>query len=236
MLLHRFLKKIWTLRWHITSGICVLVLTVLWGYALTGMGPEKHQGEVYRILYVHVPSAFSAFVMAFFLLVQSILALKKSNTHFSHASWGKAYAEVGLLFTLLTLITGSLWGRPTWGVWWTWDARLTTTLILGLLYAGYLVLWSSLEEPQKRAKFCAVLGILIAIDVPIIYKSVSWWRTLHQPPSLFQGEQNYMSLEIKLLLYACSIFTIITAWMLCKLRYSNLAREKKLQSLTYSAF
>ncbi|MCY4444822.1 MAG: cytochrome c biogenesis protein CcsA [Proteobacteria bacterium] len=214
--------------------LTVVVLAGVWYYAISEAPSEKHQGDVYRIIYVHVPSAFCAFFAAFLLLVQSIKGLV--NTHHStHVLWGKALAEIGLLCTFLTLITGSLWGRPTWGVWWTWDARLTTTLILGLLYVAYLLLWNAMSSPAEKSKACGVLGILIALDVPIIYKSVTWWRTLHQPPSLFT-DQNVMAPQIKTLLFVC-IFSLLAVMIFFSFRrFYNLKLEMQLKAQAISEF
>lgn len=164
------------------------VLTALvlaqWGMGLFYAPVDALQGEVYRIIFLHVPAAFTAFFSAFILFIYSILALRTKSE--SHQRVCKATAEVGLIFTAITLVTGSIWGKPTWGVWWTWDARLTTTLLLAILYAGYLLLYASLEPGPGRTKACAILGILISADVPVIYQSVNWWRTLHQPQSMLR--------------------------------------------------
>ena len=216
-----------SLRW---GWLVVVILGVVWGWALIGVSTDRLQGDVYRILYLHVPAAFAAFGCAFLLLIQSIYSLKKPDS--SGILWGKALAEVGLLFTLLCLISGSLWGRPTWGVWWTWDARLTTTLILGLLYGGYLLLWSSIPTRESRVRACAVLGVLIAIDVPIIYKSVTWWRTLHQPPSLLTGGESdsVMADEMRQWLWISTLLVFVVMIWLSVLRYSVLKVEQQLYS------
>lgn len=214
------------------TGLLVLCLAVLsWGYALFFATTESHQGEVYRILYLHVPSAFSAFFCSFLLLVFSIGGLKGQK---SALIYSKATAELGLLYTILTLATGSIWGKPTWGVWWTWDARLTTTFILSLLYCGYLLLWSSMSSGPLRTKVCSVLGVLIAADVPVIYKSVTWWRTLHQPPSLLrEGGESTMSPEIKYLLLTCCVTGIsVCIWLIWQ-RSVNLKLQETLDKASY---
>ena len=218
----------WAYAFFRRCGWLAMIATiVVWGYGIFLMESEKHQGEVYRILYVHVPCALASFVAAFGLLVQGAMSLRRWEG--DRGLFGKVLAEVGLLFTLLTLITGSLWGRPTWGVWWTWDARLTTTLVLGLLYAGYLFLWSTLSSKKVRTRACALLGVLIALDVPLIYKSVTWWRTLHQPPSLFTGRENLMAPEIAQLLYVASFCVLcVMAWLSVH-RFENLKLEEKLR-------
>lgn len=181
---------------------------------------EQNMGEIYRALYVHVPSALTAFLMSFILLGVSIWGLIKKTP--ASAYWGKALAEAGFLYTCLALATGSIWGRATWGVWWTWDARLTTTLILGIQYAGFLALYSAYDEINKRITACAVMGVLIAINVPIVYKSVTWWRTLHQPPSLMRPGGSTMSPEIMTPLLFCLFAFVCAALVNSYQRYTTL--------------
>lgn len=215
-------------------GLGVLGLLVVafgWALAFAYAPMDRNQGEVYRIIYLHVPSAFAAFTTAFALLFFSLVGFFKKSE--SSLRWSKASAEVGLIFTGLTLATGSIWGKPTWGVWWTWDARLTTTFILALLYAGWLLLYSSLAPGRSRVTVCAVLGILIAADVPIIYKSVTWWRTLHQPPSMLRPGGATMDPEILYsLIYGIVAMLLYGAWMVW-IRGQNLKLEEQLESASY---
>jgi heme exporter protein C len=140
--------------------------------------PDRDMAHLQKIMYVHVPSAWSAFIAFFVVLVASIayLATRREKYDLLAAS----AAEVGVVLTGLTLALGSIWGRPTWGVWWTWDPRLTTTLILFLIYVGYLSLRAFTEDEDRRARWSAAIGILGALNVPIVYMSVQWWRTIHQ--------------------------------------------------------
>ncbi len=203
-----------------------------WALGFLWAPVDQHQGEVYRIIFLHVPSAFTAFASSLLLALVSIWTLRKKSVASLH--WGRAAAEVGLLFTILTLATGSIWGRPTWGTWWTWDARLTTTFLLALLYAGYLILYASLEHGTQRMKACAVLGILIFADVPVIYKSVTWWRTLHQPPSMMREGGSTMEPEIlKTLLLGIAIMTLLAIWLISQ-RAKNLAFREELESSSLS--
>jgi heme exporter protein C len=148
-------------------------------------------------------------------------------------AWSKATAEVGLLFTILTLATGSIWGRPTWGTWWTWDARLTTTFLLALLYAGYLLLYAAMPPGPSRIRVCAVLGILIFADVPIIYKSVTWWRTLHQPPSMIREGGSTMEPEILWTLVAGMVVMAMYAAWLVRLRSRNILLAEQLEAASF---
>ncbi|MCY4380539.1 MAG: cytochrome c biogenesis protein CcsA [Proteobacteria bacterium] len=224
-----------TLRSYRMVGVLVVTLFVgLMLYGILGATSEKHQGDVYRILYIHVSSALTSFLLSFLLMAQGIWNIRQPKS--SLIFLGKAICEVAFLFTCITLLTGSLWGRPTWGVWWTWDARLTTTFLLALLQVAYLLIWSSLERTDSRVRVCATLSILIAVDIPIIYKSVSWWRTLHQPPSLFRSDGATMAPEIAGLLYLCIISTIALSLWLVAWRYYLLNREDELQRLFFNTF
>lgn len=212
-------------------GLVILLgLLTLWGYGLVGASTEQHQGDVYRIIYLHVPAAFSAFLCSFVLFCLSLVGLRSAQNA-KPILYGRAAAEVGLVLTIITLVTGSIWGRPTWGVWWTWDGRLTTTFILFLLYCGYLFLWSALSAPALRSKVCSILGLLIFADVPIIYKSVTWWRTLHQPPSLFQSQSNLMAGEFfTVLMLGIVGMSSLTLWLIWQ-RGCNLYLQKEIDTL-----
>ena len=134
-----------------------------------------------KIMYVHVPAAWNAFLAFFVVFWASVVYLIK-RTERSDLLAASA-AEIGALFTGLTLILGSIWGRWAWGVWWTWDARLTSTAVLFIIFIGYLSLRSFTEDPERRATWSAGVGIFGALNVPIVYMSVRWWRTLHQTQS-----------------------------------------------------
>jgi heme exporter protein C len=129
-------------------------------------------------MYVHVPAAWNAFIAFFIVAVASLAYLWKGRER--HDLLAAAAAEVGAVLTALTLILGSIWGRPTWGVWWTWDPPLTSTAVLLLIFVGYLALRGFVEDAERRAQWSAAVGILGALNVPIVYMSVKWWRTIHQ--------------------------------------------------------
>jgi len=143
--------------------------------------PDRDMGHLQKIMYVHVPSAWNAFIAFFVVAIASLLYLWKGEER--HDLLAASAAEVGTLFTGLTLALGSIWGRPTWGVWWTWDPRLTSTAVLFLVFVGYLSLRSFVEDSDRRAQWSAAVGLLGALNVPIVYMSVKWWRTLHQMQS-----------------------------------------------------
>ena len=140
--------------------------------------PERDMGHLQKILYVHVPSAWNAFIAYLVVAIASIMYLWKGRER--HDLLAASAAEVETLFTGMTLALGSIWARPTWGVWWTWDPRLTSTAVLFLVFVGYLSLRSFVDDADRRAQWSAAVGLLGALNVPIVYMSVRWWRTLHQ--------------------------------------------------------
>jgi heme exporter protein C len=171
----------------------IVVALMVWGFyqAIYVAPDDAMQGYVFRIIYYHVPSAEVAFLFFAVSLMGSIgyLAYRRSNPNLAQTSdaWAVAGAEVGVVFCTVVLTTGPLWGRRAWGIWWTWDPRLTTTLILWLIYVSYLLLRRFAGGPQVQT-LSAVLGIFGAIDVPIVYMSNRWWRTQHPGP-VFGGSE-----------------------------------------------
>jgi heme exporter protein C len=172
------------------------------------------QGDVQRIMYIHVPTAWVAFLAFFVVFVSSLVYLWKRLPEADRLAY--ASAETGVLFTALTLIDGSIWGKPTWGTWWTWDARLTTTAMLLVIYVGYLMLRSFVEEPERRARLAALVGIVGFIDVPLIYMSVLWFRTLHQPPSIQTGGVKMPEAMLLTLLVNVGVYTLVYLFFLVK--------------------
>ena len=142
-------------------------------------------GIVQRIFYFHVPVAWVAFLAFFIVFIGSILYLWKRESKWDIIA--SSSAEVGIVFTTLVLITGSIWAKPIWGVWWVWDARLTTSLVLWLIYVAYLIVRAYATEEHRGARFAAVVGIVGFIDVPIVALAITLWRTQHPGPVIFQG-------------------------------------------------
>ena len=138
---------------------------------------EAQQGAIYRIMYFHVPSWFTCFTAFFIAGVSSIMYLVKRDTRYD--TLAVATVEVGTIFTIVGLVTGSIWARIIWGIWWTWDPRLTWALLTCVIYSGYLMLRHAIDDPTTRAKNAAVLGIFAFTSVVITYKAIDWWRTQH---------------------------------------------------------
>ena len=181
-----------------------------------GVAPrEATQGNVQRIMYLHVPSVWVAYLAFGVVLIASVVYLVRraeAADRLAHAS-----AEVGVLFTGITIATGSIWGKPTWGTWWTWDARLTTVSILFVMYLGYLLLRGMIEDRERGARFAAVLGIVAAFNIPLVHFSVLWWRTLHQPPSLMKPGSAAMPDVIKYALFVnFAAFTLLYVYFLTR--------------------
>jgi heme exporter protein C len=168
----------------VLGTLAVIALAVALVMAF-GVAPrELTQGNVQRIMYVHVPAILVAYLAFAVVLVASIAYLARrwdAADRVAHAS-----AEVGVLFTGINIATGALWGKPTWGTWWTWDARLTSVSIMFVMYLGYLLLRGAVEDRERAARFAAVVGIVAALNMPLVHFSVYWWRTLHQPASVLR--------------------------------------------------
>jgi heme exporter protein C len=180
-------------------------------------------GDVQRLMYVHVPTAWLAFLAFLLVFVMSVLYLIQRDPRWDRVA--ASSAEIGVVFTALTLALGMMWGKPTWGVWWTWDPRLTTTAILLAIYVGYLAIRGFADDPEKRARWAAVVGIIGFANVPIVYLSVVWWRTLHQPPSSPRSVSPEILWTLMLNLAA---FTLVYAYLMMR-RTRLAALEGKLE-------
>ena len=191
-IIHQFGSPPWVYRfcdrvipWLLPLTLLALFAGSVWGllYAPT----DYKQGDSYRIIYIHVPTAVVSlagyYVMAFAGLVSLVWRIKLADTAM------RAAAPIGAAFTAVALVTGAIWGKPTWGAWWVWDARVTSMLILFFLYVGVIALFQAYENKAIAARACAILSLVGTVNIPIIYKSVDWWYSLHQPASIkFTGE------------------------------------------------
>jgi heme exporter protein C len=172
--------------------------------------PDRVQGDAARIVYFHVPMAWVAFLAFFVVFGASIAYLRTRNPTWDHL--GLASAEVGVVFTTLVLITGSIWGYPIWGTWWAWDPKLTTTLILWFLYLAYLMV-RAYAEAGRGPTYAAILGIVGFVDVPIVYLSSVWWRTLHPAPVLGPAAAEQSTDIVWVLLLGLVAFTVLYAYL-----------------------
>ena len=168
-------------RWPLFGWFAVAFVIAAQAISIAISAPDRDMGDLQKILYIHVPAAWNMGLCYLAVALYSLRYLWKHNERDDLKA--AAAAEVGTVLNGLTLILGMIWGRPTWGVWWAWDARVTSTLIMFLIFAGYLALRSFVDEPDRRAQWSAAAGIFGAINYPIVYMSVRWWRTLHQVQS-----------------------------------------------------
>jgi heme exporter protein C len=191
---------------------------------------DAAQGNVQRLMYVHVPAAWLAFLAFFVVFVMSVLYLIQRDERWDNVA--AASAEIGVVFTVVTLLLGMMWGKPTWGVFWTWDPRLTTTAILLAIYVGYGALRSFADDAEKRARWSAIVGVIGFANVPIVYMSVTWWRTLHQPPSSPRSVAPDILWTLMLNLAA---FTLVYAYLMVRrIRLAKLEGELE-KRMAYNA-
>ncbi len=219
-------------RRDISVGLLVMVTFALIIVALVAalvLAPrEKTMGDIQRIFYFHMPSAWIALGPAFTVVFAlSIAYLKTGKMAFDR--WAAASAEIGVIFTTITLVTGPLWAKPTWGVYWTWEPRLTTALVLWFIYVGYLLLRSTSGEGPRRARLSAVYGIVGWIDVPIVFLSIWLWRTVH-PRLLTSSGFDMDSRMVAALMVSLGAFTLLYVCLLV-LRAGTLNLEAELSAL-----
>jgi heme exporter protein C len=211
------------------AGIALVALAAGLWLALVASPPDYQQGETVRIMYVHVPAAWMAMACYSALAAASAVALVWRHA-VAHVV-ARATAPIGAAFTFLALATGSLWGKPMWGDWWRWDARLTSVLILFFLYLGYIALENAFDDRLRGARAAAILAIVGVVNVPIIKFSVDWWNTLHQPASVMRldGPTIHPSMLAPLLLMALG-YTAFYVWVLA-LRVRADINASKLRAL-----
>lgn len=206
------------------GGLAVLLLAL--GFYMAFTAPEDYQqGITVRIMYIHVPFAW---LSMFCYTLMSISALGTLIWKHPLADVSlKSAAPIGATFTALALLTGSIWGKPMWGTWWEWDARMTSVLILLFLYLGYMALWATIEDPLRAARAAAVLALAGAINIPVIRYSVVWWNTLHQPASVFRidGPTIAPSMLLPLGLMAVGFTLLFITLHLVKMRAEILRRR-----------
>jgi heme exporter protein C len=211
------------LPWSAGVTVIALLAGLYWG--LVAAPADYQQGDSVRIMFVHVPAAWMALFCYTFIAVASAVALIWRHPLADLSA--KAAAPIGACFTLAALVTGSLWGKPMWGTWWEWDARLTSVLVLFFLYLGYIALWQAIEDPQKAARAAAILALVGFVNVPIIKFSVDWWNTLHQPASVLRldGPTIHPSMLWPLLVMAVGFKAYFVTVLLLRTRTEINARK-----------
>jgi heme exporter protein C len=209
--------------WKVLAGLGLAMLASGAWLGLAWAPPEREMGDVYRIIYAHVPQVWMG-LLAFTLNFGCSVAylMKKSWTT---DAISEAAAEVGLLFGGVGVLLGAIWGKPTWGVWWDWDPRLTTAAIMLVVYSGYVALRKFVEDPDKRATWSAVVGIIAFVDLPILWYSVQWWRSLHQPQSTPQTVDPAMTMVLRWNAVAFLCLMIVFIWQRYRIAIAHRERE-----------
>ena len=207
------------------ASLLVLIIAIVWGLAFAPA--DYQQGNSFRIMYIHVPAAIWSMgiyaSMAIAALVALVWQIKQANLAMV------AMAPIGAVFTFLALVTGAVWGKPTWGTWWVWDARLTSELILLFLYFGVIALYSAFQDKSIGAKAAGILSIVGVVNLPIIHFSVQWWNTLHQGASITKFEKPSIATEMLIPLLLAILGFMLLSVYLTVVRYRNalLSAEKK---------
>ena len=208
----------------IWAATIILLAIGLYG-ALLSAPPDYQQGETVRIMFVHVPSAWLAMLVYTVMALASAVAIIFRHPLADVAA--KTAAPIGAVFCFLALATGSLWGKPMWGAWWVWDARLTSMFVLFLLYLGYIAIWQAIEEPTRAAMIARIVALVGFINIPIIKFSVDWWNTLHQPASVLRMDGSTIDWSIRwpLLVMGLAYTLLFLALHLTAMRSEIAARK-----------
>lgn len=208
------------------GALTVVLLAIGLYLALFVAPPDYQQGESVRIMYIHVPAAWMS-MFIYVVMAGAGAAGLVWNTKLAEVA-ARGCAPIGASFTLLALATGSLWGKPMWGTWWAWDARITSELILLFLYVGFMALQAAIDDPKRAARAAAILALVGVVNIPIIYFSVEWWNTLHQPASVGRvgGPAIHPSLLVPLLVMALAFKAYFVTVLLMRMRNDILERER----------
>src|SRR6195952_5698636 len=222
----------------IAPWVCALAVVLLgtgFYWALLATPPDYQQGQSVKIMFVHVPAAYMGIMIYGVMAGASLMGLVFRHPLADVAA--KSAAPLGAAFTALALLTGSLWGRPMWGTYWEWDARLTSVLILFLMYLGLIALWRAVEDPSRAARAAAILTLVGAINLPIIKFSVDWWNTLHQPASVMRmgGPTLDRSFLIPLLVMAVAFSLLFVTLHLAAMRNEILRRRVRALQMLQAA-
>lgn len=215
---------------RVLAGLAVVAIGAVLIMGLITTGPDVRLGETVRVLYIHPGLAWVAYVAFGLCSLFSLLWIVPKTRALKWDQLAGSCAEIGVIFTALTLLTGSIWGKITWGVWWTWDARTISTALLLFLYLGVLAIRSDPASFDVRARRSAVTSLLAFLNVPIVHFSVTWWRTLHQPPSVLKpGAPDVHGSQLVALLLGFVAFTLVFGWLLLQ-RYRVARWEDRIAS------
>ena len=210
--------------WFYGAAVLLGVAGLYMGFVVAPT--DAQQGEVYRVIFIHVPAAWMSMFLYFVMACYGAMSLT-FNSRLA-AMMARALAPTGAMFTFVALWTGSFWGRPTWGTYWVWDARLTSELVLLFLYFGFIALANAFEDPRRGDRAAALLALIGLVNLPIIYFSVRWWNTLHQGSSVsFQGTSMHVAMLWSMLLMALSFWMYSIATSLTRARTIILERERR---------
>ena len=204
---------------RIVFAFVAMLMVIASAYASFYIAPEERtMGIIQRIFYFHVASAWAGFTAFFICFIGNLLYVWKRQQKYD---WlGVSGAEVGLAFTTVVLITGPIWAHPVWGIWWTWDARLTSTFVLWLLYVSYLLLRTLVEEPDRRALLSSLFGIFAFVDVPLVFGAIRWWRTQHPQPVIMGGQGSGLDPTMKSVFFFSALAMHVLMLFLLAERYS----------------
>ena len=215
------------LRWNVILSLFTIFQIFCWFLALFWVASDTDQGNVYRIIFVHVPVAWRVFFWVFTSAVFAFLVILKPKNAIIYDRSSYTSLELGTLFSFLTLISGSIWGRPTWGVWWDWDPRLTSSLVMFLVCCGYLILRHFTPDLKTKRNMSAIIAIISAVNVPIVYYSVNLWRSLHQPQTFVEKTQN-ASTDISLVLFLNFLAMFLLSIAIYKIRRQAVSAKETL--------
>jgi len=214
----------WLAPWFFALAAVLAAIGLYYGFVVAPT--DAQQGEVYRVIFVHVPAAWMSMFLYFVMAVYSGASLT-FNTRLG-AMMARALAPTGAMFTFVALWTGAFWGRPTWGTYWAWDARMTSELVLLFLYFGFIALANAFEDPRRGDRAGALLALIGLVNLPIIYFSVNWWNTLHQGSSVkLTGTSMHVAMLTGMLLMAFAFWSYSIAAALARVRSIILERERR---------
>jgi heme exporter protein C len=204
---------------RIILGAVAILLVIAAAYAAFFIAPEERtMGLIQRIFYFHVASAWAGFSAFFLCFLANLLYVWRRDQKYDWLA--VSGAEVGLAFTTVVLITGPIWAHPVWGIWWTWDARLTSTFVLWLLYVSYLLLRSLVDEPDRRALLSSLFGIFAFLDVPLVFGAIRWWRTQHPQPVIMGGQGSGLDPTMKSVFFFSALAMHVFMLFLVAERYA----------------